>query len=83
MFTICVKDNKEISYICPSCREEIKRKSLPNYSSLYICPWCRCLLPNLEELTAEIKDNSKEVLVKQRKILIEYHKEKYEDYYCG
>lgn len=83
MFNISMKSNKEIVYTCPGCRVEHTRLLVGLYSILHLCPWCKCLLPNLHDLTTEVGANPQLVLERRRKTIVDYHKEKYEDYYEG
>lgn len=69
--------------MCPHCRKKNINVVLKKHTCLHICTWCGCLFPNLSDLTKDIETNPKIALEAIRKATIEYHKEKFEDFYCG
>lgn len=83
MFTLHMNDKKnEVQYKCPNCAVAHTRILTRNSSILYLCSYCKCILPNLNDLF-EYGERNRGTAVLKREAIIEYHCEKYEDFHSG
>jgi len=82
MFNISIAKSGELTFLCPHCGQKHTRTLHGGASVLYTCMFCRCILPNLYDLSREVvEENKRTILGLKRLATIEYHREKFEDFY--